>query len=374
VSEAIEQGLKKEHFDTHGLKLVARSDRYEIYDDQRMNKAIVWMVKGKKKEDSDLMRIEIPRPKRKIEWRIICYVVECLKYRSPLVPFVLKDKSMMRLAEYMYRYRSRSKDSLPIYAAIIRAYCRYAEMEPDELVESCLDDEGNPDPKKVTQASKLVDEFLAEEEANGNTTYTLLTKSARIKTFYKVNGIEISLPIRYSSRVTYRDRAPRPEEVQRLIEVADLREKAIISMLATGGFRISTLLGLKYRHVKEDLESGRVPLHIHVEAELNKGKVCDYDTFINEEAVHYLKLYLEQRRRGTDKIPPEIITDESPLFRTYEKEVKPLPSDSFRKIFYGLLRKAGLDKKNGKRREIRIHSLRKFFRTQMAALGFPSIT
>jgi site-specific recombinase XerD len=35
--------------------------------------------------------------------------------------------------------------------------------------------------------------------------------------------------------------------------VADLRERAMIMMLASGGFRIGTLVSLRYRHVKEDL-------------------------------------------------------------------------------------------------------------------------
>jgi integrase len=42
-----------------------------------------------------------------------------------------------------------------------------------------------------------------------------------------------------------------PEEVQRLIEVATLREKAMIAMLATSGMRIGTLLSLRYRHVRK---------------------------------------------------------------------------------------------------------------------------
>jgi hypothetical protein len=124
--------------------------------------------------------------------------------------------------------------------------------------------------------------------------------------------------------------------------------------------------------VKEDLEAGRIPLHIHVPAEYNKGKVCDYDTFINEEAVHYLKLYLEQRREGTDKIPPEEINDESPLFRTNRKEVKPLDKKTVEKSLHSILKVAGLRSEPSKRHEVRIHSLRKFFRTQLVSLGVPT--
>jgi hypothetical protein len=44
-------------------------------------------------------------------------------------------------------------------------------------------------------------------------------------------------------------------------------------MLALGGFRIGTLVKLKYRHVKRDLEKMITPIHIHVEAEITKGKI-----------------------------------------------------------------------------------------------------
>jgi len=43
-------------------------------------------------------------------------------------------------------------------------------------------------------------------------------------------------------------------------------------MLALGGFREGTLVKLKYRHIRDDLEKGIVPLHVHIKAEITKGK------------------------------------------------------------------------------------------------------
>jgi len=127
--------------------------------------------------------------------------------------------------------------------------------------------------------------------------------------------------------VVSRDRAPTPEEIARLIDLADIRGKVIVSMLALGAFRIGTLCKLRYRHVRHDLERDIVPVHIHVEATITKGKYHDYDTFIGREAVEYLKAYLEARRNGglPNKIPPENLIDESPLIRDeHSKVVKPL--------------------------------------------------
>jgi len=143
-------------------------------------------------------------------------------------------------------------------------------------------------------------------------------------------------------------------------------------MLALGGFRNGTLTKLQYRHVKRDLEKGTAPIHVHVEAEITKGKYHDYDTFIGQEAADYLKLYLQARRQGTEKTPPETIQDNSPLIRNLECRVPvPITTQSVHKIVHELYVKAGLlpQKPVGRCYELRVHSIRKFFRTQLAALG-----
>ena len=82
-----------------------------------------------------------------------------------------------------------------------------------------------------------------------------------------------------------------------------------------------------------------------------------------------MKLYLEQRRRGTEKIPPENITDESPLIRAYTKEVKPLTEAQIHEIVHKLYVKARLCSKiGGSRYDLRPHSLQKHSKTQLAAL------
>lgn len=88
----------------------------------------------------------------------------------------------------------------------------------------------------------------------------------------------------------------------------------ILSVLVLGGFREGTLVRLQYRHVREDLERGIVPIHIHVEAEITKGEYGDYDTFLGSEAIEYLNLYLEKRRQGSPdgKIPPRRIARSFP--------------------------------------------------------------
>lgn len=129
---------------------------------------------------------------------------------------------------------------------------------------------------------------------------------------------------------------------------------------------------LKYRHVKDDLEKGVVPLHIHVEAEITKGKYHDYDTYIGAEAAANLRLYVEKRRQGSpdNKIPPEIMHDDSPLIRdTQSAKPKPVGEKQIYKLIHGLYHKAGLLKSNRGGHDLRVHSIRKFFKTQLMALA-----
>ena len=146
--------------------------------------------------------------------------------------------------------------------------------------------------------------------------------------------------------------------------------------MALGGLREETLTRLQYRHVQVDLEAERIPLHIHVEVEITKGKYADYDTFLGQEAVEYLRLYLDARRRGSPdgKIPPEKIQGDSPLIRDLQSRIpKPIGPKQIRKLIHHLYLRAGLIKaKNGRMYDLRVHSLRKFFKTQMEAAGVNS--
>lgn len=237
----------------------------------------------------------------------------------------------------------------------------------------CKDPEDISNIRGVAHATRALDQYYEELKAQGLAPKTVGVWVAMIKSFYQVNRVKLTLTRKLGGRAVAKDRAPTPEELQRLIDTADLRGKVIVSMLALGAFREGTLSKLLYRHIKRDYERGVTPIHIHIEAEITKGKYHDYDTFLRKEAEQYLRAYLEERRRGSPsgKIPPEIITDETALIRSKtSKTPKPITLgqiyDEVHKLYY----KAGLlGAKRHKRYEVRPHSIRKFFRTQLAALG-----
>jgi integrase len=214
-----------------------------------------------------------------------------------------------------------------------------------------------------------IDDLQSEEYSPGHISNCVKA----VKTLFRINGLNLCLPYKLHKYVVTKDRAPTPEELSRLVDIADIRGKLIVATLAQAGFRIGTLCKLRYRHIKEDLERNIIPIHIHVEAKITKGKYHDYDTFLGKEAVDYLRAYLDARKAGglPNKIPAENLQDESPLIRNeHSRYVAPVSSGQVYNILHRLMAQAGfLGSKVGKRYTVRPHSIRKFFRTQMAALG-----
>jgi site-specific recombinase XerD len=229
-----------------------------------------------------------------------------------------------------------------------------------------------PDPIRVQNHVAFLEQYIGLLQDDGLSPGRVYQYAKHVRTFYRVNGVKIELSEPLSRRVTFKDRAPKPEELSHLLDLADLREKVIVSILALGGFREATLSKLQYRHVKEDLEANRTPIHVHVEAEITKGKYADYDTFLGSEAAEYLRLYIEQRRRGSPDLrnPPETLTDASPLIRGKNHNPCAIGSKQIRKMVHDLYARAGLLKEpKGRMYDLRVHSLRKFFKTQLLSLG-----
>jgi len=302
------------------------------------------------------------------------FIREALTKRKPsLIPFATISQSVAEMAKYLKRHCSQSHATAYLYIWSVHQYCRWCGADPDQLISECFSEDGLPNQKALLLEARRLDDYVGALQSEGYSPGHIANCVKAVKTFFRINGLRLELPYKLHKYVVSRDRAPTPEEISRLIDLADVRGKVIVSTLALGAFRVGTLCKLCYRHVRHDLERGIVPVHIQVDATITKGKYHGYDTFIGREAVEYLKAYLEARRNGglPNKIPPENLNDESPLIRDeHSKVVKPLTPSQFYNILHRLMAQAGLlGSKVGRRYAMRPHSIRKFFRTQMAALG-----
>lgn len=331
--------------------------------------------------------VELPAKMNPATEDVYNYIIESLLACTPrLIPFACGSQAVFELAKYLRRHQSSSHYTLRNYVWGTWRFCEWIGKKPDELIQECKDGEGMPNQKKLLGLANQLDEFNGFLRAKELATSTIGSYIKAVKSLCQANGLKLELPYRIKRTIKYEDRAPTPEELSKLIDLADIRDEVIVSWLALGAFREGTLAKLKYRHAKEDLERGVVPIHVHVEAEITKGKYRAYDAFVGKEGADYLKAYLDMRRRGNMKkyrcsdgrivergIPPEEITDESPLIRNkHNSKPRPITPKQIYGVVHELYRKAGLIS-NGtshqRRHKLRGHSIRKFFRTQLAALG-----
>ena len=318
------------------------------------------------------LTLEIPEPKNAAEKKLQQYIIDTFVVGQPrLARFTFENSTTMELAKHLLRHRTGSQHTLSNYIYDMYRFSKWLQRRPDQLMNDCKGQDQVPIPKAVIQMGHLLADFADNlQEENGMAPATVHGMVRNIKFFFLLNGVRFDMPYRRSRWGIYEERAPTPEEIQKTISVADVRGKAIIALMAVGGFRNGTLVQLKYRHVKRDLEKGTMPIHVHVEAAITKGKRHDYDTFLNGEASEYLRAYLNARKNGTTGRSPESFEDESPLISNYRK-IKPLDPPTIHDIVNTLYIKAGVLTGNPKirRYDLRAHSLRKFFLTQMVSLG-----
>lgn len=274
------------------------------------------------------------------EKAVLDYLINAFSWKfATLIQFSIDNNSVMKLVNYFYRHTIRSESSLYQYVYGVYRFSEWVGKNPDDIIADLLDENDTPDTKKIIPFIDLVDTYIGNLTAQGLASCTISNYIKAIKAFCKANKINLDLPYSVKIRVKHVDVAPKPEELTKIIDIADLCGKVVVSMLALGGFREGTLAKLQYRHIKEDYEAGRVPIHIHVEAEITKGKYHDYDTFIGQEAVQYLREYIELRKRGHRNIPAEQIHDDSPLIRNGKaKHVEPITENSIYQLIHRLYR------------------------------------
>lgn len=317
------------------------------------------------------LRIRIPERQNRVEKRVLQYILESLSGRSCLVPFTLSNVSTMIVARHLLFNRTGSPLTLRRYIEDFNYFCRWIKTKPDQLVNSCRNRNGNANPKGMARMARALDEYIDHLQTKNLSQNTVRGRLRNVTSIFCINSVALKMPYGLSAWPLCDERAPSREELQKILDLADLRERVIITILAVSGLRVGTLLRLQYRHVKDDLERGIIPIHVHVEADLTKAKRCSHDTFLNEEASDSLKAYLSARKKGTRRIPPEQIHDESPLIRARNsKQVRTVTVPAVESFVHNLFVRAGILEKSSARRRygLRTHSLRRFFRTQMASL------
>ena len=133
----------------------------------------------------------------------------------------------------------------------------------------------------------------------------------------------------------------------------------LIFLLKDTGLRVSDVRNLNYGHVADGLENNLdfIPLQIRTQ---KNGIIAK--TFLGPESIQALKEYLDERRNGTRRLPPEKVTKDSPLFRVNKPKVQRISRSSLSSSLSFHCQRIGVAK-------LSAHRFRKFLQTSIDAAG-----
>lgn len=253
------------------------------------------------------------------------------------------------------------------YRNEIMAFLKYIDTEPEDIMTDYKSmNERDFKQKYAQQLKAYMGTLMRQGYAPGsisNFVYGVLS-------FFKHSDLPIGFvpPVRY--RTIFHNRDLEAAEIVKILEVSAPREKAFYTFMAQSGLRPTTICNLRLKHLEPDWSNAKVPCLVTVPEEITKGQYHGYITFIGEDAVRYLKAYLNTRR---------ILTKDSYLFVNYGTENRMIfntVSSLFRKAVRILKEKGVMDydqKQKDRPAEIRLYNLRKFFRKMAHQAGFENV-
>jgi len=272
----------------------------------------------------------------------------------------------------------------------LRKFCNWLGKTPDELIDERKSDLKSDDDRIRHRAEMDVKKYLRFLEEEGLSPNTRKTYFAAIRNFYQRNYTELKFFRRDSPtgvNVTEGSKAATTEEIRSMVEVSKPRTKALILFLKDTGLSISDTAKLRIGDLGLESVNGifdaEPPLAIVTR---RKKTGTPTATFVGREALDAIKTTLRLRQRGSPElkirrygrdeikggIPPEELTLESPLFRSYGKFLKTLKKPRIDALkpnsISVLIRKAAIGAGIWKQ-GFSAHALRRYFQTSLESAG-----
>jgi len=262
----------------------------------------------------------------------------------------LKSASGTRLTEQDYRYK-------------LKRFCEYYNINAETIINKWkkVKYEDWRDREKFVDKlnERLQDYYLS---LSGYTSLSRKGLVSPIISFLKFYGINAKISKEKYTCVKYGNRAITKEEIKRILEHSNLRDRTFYLMALETGLRPNTLVQLQYKHIKEDFEKDIIPMAINVPAMIVKDKVGDRISFIGEDGFKSLKEYLSPRLPLKDN--DYLFAPLKPL-RT--KDTPYLKRNTFTNQFSKQVIRLGIEKQREKLKpkKISLYSLRKYFRNNI---------
>ena len=164
-----------------------------------------------------------------------------------------------------------------------------------------------------------------------------------------------------------KDRPYTNDEILKLLNIADIRMKVAILLMASSGVRVGSIPSLQIKHLQK-VTDNIYRLNVY------ENDSDEYVTFTSPESTKAIDAYLEYRTRNGEEL-----TNESYLIRKQfdmndlekvKKSVEPIQTGSLRALINNLVIKAGLRQTSHSTKRERkgialTHGFRKFFTNQL---------
>ena len=277
--------------------------------------------------------------------------------------------SQISSVEIWLRKSCGSKGTAKHYRNDIERFFKYAGVKPDDLVAEWkrVKYDYREREQFIDEWTEKIEEYIYSEDLESYTPSTRMFKLAVIVSFFKHNRIPVEPEKQKHVYVKFHNRDIAREEVRRILNHVNLRDRTFFLMMLESGLRPITLVQLRYKHIKRDFEANRVPMMIELPSELLKDRVSARWTFIGQDAFQSLKEHLKPR------MP---LKNEDVIFQPERKDAtKPHPSPAaFSRKFSNVALKLGIAEKEEykKPKKIRLYCLRKWFNNNCRYDGFDS--
>ncbi len=236
----------------------------------------------------------------------------------------------------------------------------------------------------------LLNRYAAYLKNCNITALTLKQRVVTVKNFLEYSDVDISprkfkLKVKLPKSVRKNKEALSKEDITEILNVCDnIRLRTYVMLLAATGMRAVEALSIRIKDL--DFDSGSSI--VSVRGEYTKTKT-DRRVFLTEEATHQLKSWLDYKYRTRrvchkDEQEGRVITEyrtpdrkETDLvFAIYQDKKTPNPdnlyenlANSFAKTL-DLMGKGSREDGNERRRQITLHSFRRFVKTTISDLGY----
>lgn len=258
---------------------------------------------------------------------------------------------------------SQSESTEYAYKKNMEDFCKFQHTTPEKI----LTDYETTDEKTFKRRhSQQIQQWITKLYNKKMTSTTINAKISAIKSFYKYNSLPLGYIPQAKGRTTYHNRDIEAKEIAQIMAISTPREKAFYAIMAKSGLRPFTLQQLKIKNI-ENLNQERTEYQMTVNEEITKGKFGSHITFIDQEAKKFLIQYLSTRPN---------ITEKELLFCAYEEPNIPINTKNMSRSFQHSARKlqktGNLNyeiRENGKPSEIRLYTLRKFFKRMTKGIG-----